>query len=65
MSEIIIVVVIAFLLNIAIYAYAYLSWRKDCREIGKDCLAVSLGERMRAVFLTVTLPCILGALTRK
>lgn len=42
-----------------------MSWRKDCREIGKENLAVSLKERLRAFFLCFVLPVILGLLARK
>ena len=28
-----------------------IDWRKDCKEIGRENLAVSLGERLRAFFL--------------
>ena len=56
---------IVLALNVALYAYVYFSWRKDCKEIGKDHLAVSLRERIVAVFLVFTLPCILGFATRK
>ena len=52
-------------LNVTAYAWVYFSWRRDCKEIGKDQLAVSLGERIRATFLCVTLPCLLGLATRK
>lgn len=52
-------------LNVAAYAWVYFSWRIDCKEIGKDHLAVSLGERIRAAFLLVTLPCALGLATWK
>jgi hypothetical protein len=33
----------------------YLIWRKDCREIGKENLAVSLGERFEAWLIGVPL----------
>ena len=39
--------------------------RKDCKEIGRENLAVSLGERLRAFFLCFVLPVILGLLTRR
>lgn len=61
--KILIMILLAF--NVIVYAYVYFSWRKDCEGISKDRLAVSLGERVRAAFLCVTLPCILGLVTRK
>ena len=61
--KILILVVIA--LNLPAYVWVYFSWRKDCKEIGKDQLAVSLGERIKALFLCLTLPCLLGLATRK
>lgn len=57
-------ILIVIMINVAIYALSYYSWRKDCKEIGKDHLAVSLGERIRATFLCFTLPCLLGLATR-
>lgn len=36
-----------------------ISWQKDCKEIGKDNLAVPLGERLRAYFICFILPIIL------
>jgi hypothetical protein len=33
----------------------YLIWRKDCKEIGKENLAVSLGERFEAWLIGVPL----------
>ena len=33
-----------------------IDWRKDCKEIGRENLAVSLGERLRAFFLCFVLP---------
>ena len=61
--KVLILIVIA--LNLPAYAWVYFSWRKDCKEIGKDQLAVSLGERIKALFLCLTLPCLLGLATRK
>lgn len=63
-----IIILIAVLWNVVSYAGAYFIWRRDCREIGKDHLAVSLKERFSAVFLYVTLPCLVGfviAITKK
>ena len=36
---------IAVILQVATFIPFYLVWRKDCKEIGKDNLAVSLSER--------------------
>lgn len=60
-----VLILILLALNMITYALVYFSWRRDCKEIGKDQLAVSLGERIRATFLCVTLPCLLGLATRK
>lgn len=40
-----------------------ISWRKDCKEFGKENLAVSLVERLWAFFLCFVIPVILGLLT--
>ena len=42
-----------------------IDWRRDCKEIGRENLAVSLGERLRAFFLCFVPPVILGLLTRR
>lgn len=60
----IVLILLLLAFNVIVYAYVYFSWRKDCEEIGKHQLAVSLGKRVRAAFLCVTLPCILGLVTR-
>ena len=60
-----VLILILLALNVATYALVYFDWRRDCKEIGKDHLAVSLGERIRSAFLCVTLPCLLGLATRK
>lgn len=52
-------------INVPVYLWVYANWKKDCMDIGKDNLAVSLKERIRATFLCITLPCILGVLMRK
>jgi hypothetical protein len=41
MKEILIYILLQFVLFIPFY----LIWRNDCKKIGKDNLAVSLGER--------------------
>lgn len=65
MNTFTIIVLAVVVLNAIIYAYVYCIWRRDCKEIGKVHLAVSLGERIRATFLCVTLPCLLGLATVK
>ena len=48
------------LINALCYFLVWLNWRRDVREIGKDRLAVPLRERFQALFLLLTLPCVLG-----
>lgn len=48
------------LINALCYFLIWLEWRKDVREIGINNLAVSLRERFQALFMMLTLPCILG-----
>ena len=48
--------VIALALNIMTYTLVYIRWRVDCREIGRDRLAVPLRDRIYAAFFVVTLP---------
>ena len=60
-----VLILILLALNVTTYAWVYFCWRRDCKEIGKEHLAVSLGERIRAAFLCVTLPCLLGLAIRK
>jgi hypothetical protein len=38
-------VLICFLLQLVLFVPFYLIWRNDCKEIGKNNLAVSLEER--------------------
>ena len=59
-TVIFIIIIIAFLWNVLSYVASYCLWCRDCKEIGKDKLAVSLRERMTAVFFTTTFPCIIG-----
>jgi hypothetical protein len=37
--------IVCVVLQFVLFLPFYLIWRKDCREIGKENLAVSLGER--------------------
>lgn len=56
----IVIISIVVLINVCFYAFIYFNWKKDCKEIGKNNLAVSLGERMIAGFWCVTFPCLFG-----
>ncbi len=60
--KILILCIIIF--NLIIYGLQLISWKKDCKEIGRDNLAVPLHERLKATFLVITLPCILGLIMR-
>jgi hypothetical protein len=42
---------ICILLQLILFIPFYLIWRKDCKEIGKENLAVSLSERFMAWIL--------------
>lgn len=46
---------IAVILQVVTFIPFYLVWRKDCKEIGKDNLAVSLRERFTAYVVCVPL----------
>ena len=52
-------------INLIVYGIVIKDWFCDCKEIGKDNLAVSLLERLRATFLCITLPCIIGLVWRE
>ena len=41
-------IVVCILLQLISFLPFYLIWRKDCKELGKDNLAVSLEERFFA-----------------
>ena len=58
------IVILILVINVPAYLWVYVSWKRDCKDIGKDNLAVSLPERIKVTFLCVTLPCILGMLMR-
>lgn len=49
-------IVVSVICNLILYLFIYLKWRKDCKEIGRDKLAVSLEERLSAAFIFITLP---------
>ncbi len=61
----VITLVIALALNIVTYALVYIRWRIDCREVGKDRLAVPLRDRIYAAFFVVTLPSALALCIKK
>lgn len=42
---------ICVLLQIIVIVVCYICWKKDCKEIGKENLAVSLEERLFAGFI--------------
>lgn len=42
--------------NFILYLMTFLIWKKDCKEIGVEKLAVSLTERLFRVFAVFTLP---------
>jgi hypothetical protein len=60
-----IAILVTLLINIVVYTCQIISWVKDCKEIGKERLAVPLPDRLTATFLCITLPCIIGLVLRK
>jgi hypothetical protein len=60
-----IAILVTLLINIVVYTCQIISWVKDCKEIGKERLAVPLPDRLKATFLCITLPCIIGLVLRK
>ena len=59
-----ILIIVCIVFNLIVYGIVYKIWLDDCKEIGKDNLAVSLLERLRATFFVFTLPCIIGIIKR-
>ena len=59
-----IIIIVCIIFNLIVYGIVCKIWADDCKEIGKNNLAVSLLERLRATFLVITLPCIVGLLMR-
>ncbi len=57
-------ILISLIINMIAYVLVIIFWLEDCKEIGKDNLAVPLLERLRAAFFIVTLPCIFGLFLR-
>lgn len=51
-------------LNVLGIVLVLLSWHKDCKRYGKDNLAVSLKDRIGAFMFCITIPCVLGLLSR-
>jgi hypothetical protein len=47
--------IVCIALQFILFIPFYLIWRKDCKEIGKENLAVSLGERFEAWMIGVPL----------
>ena len=47
-----------------ILCWVLLQYRKDCKKFGKDRLAVPLKDRLRAYFLCILLPAVMGLLMR-
>ena len=45
------ILLICAVLQFLLFIPFYLEWRKDCKEIGKENLAVSLSERFKAWLL--------------
>ena len=59
-----IIIIGCIIFNLIVYGIVIKVWFSDCKEIGKDNLAVLLLERLRATFLVITLPCIIGIIKR-
>ena len=57
-------ITILILLNVVCYILVWQVWRKDCKEIGKNNLAVPLKERFFSLFILLTLPTIIGLCAR-
>lgn len=48
-----------------ILCWVLLEYRKDCKEYGKENLAVPLEDRLKAYFFCIVLPVVMGLLMRK
>ena len=59
-----VIIIGCIIFNLIVYGIVIKIWLNDCKEIGKNNLAVSLLERLRATFLVITLPCVVGLLMR-
>lgn len=47
-----------------ILLWLLLEYKKDCKEIGKENLAVPLKERLESYFFFIVLPAVMGLLMR-
>lgn len=47
-----------------ILCWVLLEYRRDCKAIGKENLAVPLEDRLKAYFFCIVLPVIMGLLMR-
>ena len=65
MNEMMFLFIFILVINAAMYAWVLFAWHKDCKLFGKDELAVPLKRRLWAAFLCITLPCMLGFITRR
>lgn len=64
MIKIIILSAIIFLELLGILGIV-IDWKKDCKELGKENLAVSLKERIIAYIIWIIFPSIVGMLIKK
>lgn len=47
----VIIAIISFIVQFIMVARVYREWKDDCKTIGKEHLAVSLGARIAALFI--------------
>ena len=59
-----ITILISLIVNIIAYVIVILIYFKDCKEIGKNNLAVNLKDRLINTFLFITMPCVFGLFLR-
>ena len=52
-------IILAFF-NALCYFLVWWNWRRDCKEIGKDMLAVSLSERFITLCIILSVPSAIG-----
>jgi hypothetical protein len=57
-----IILAIAILLWLVGIFFIIREWKRDCEEIGKENLAVSLWERIRAFAICFVIPVVVGIL---
>ena len=60
----IVVITIFAVINIFVYGVVLALWSTDCKEIGKENLAVPLSERLINTFIFFTLPAVIGVLIK-